>query len=79
MVERKDPHALFGEMAEWFKAAVLKTVVGVSLPGVRIPLSPPYFTPPLLSNIDIFLLLNIIKLLLTHFEAIPIFSFSNEA
>ena len=30
-------------MAEWFKAAVLKTVVGVSLPGVRIPLSPPFF------------------------------------
>ncbi len=30
-----------GEMAEWFKAAVLKTAVGASLPGVRIPLSPP--------------------------------------
>ena len=30
-----------GEMAEWFKAAVLKTAVGVSLPWVRIPLSPP--------------------------------------
>jgi hypothetical protein len=29
-------------MAEWFKAAVLKTAVGVSLPWVRIPLSPPY-------------------------------------
>ena len=28
-------------MAEWFKAAVLKTAVGVSLPWVRIPLSPP--------------------------------------
>src|SRR3546814_10675549 len=30
-----------GEMAEWFKAAVLKTAVGVGLPWVRIPLSPP--------------------------------------
>ena len=28
-------------MAEWLKATVLKTVVGVSLPWVRIPLSPP--------------------------------------
>ena len=27
-------------MAEWFKATVLKTVVGASQPGVRIPLSP---------------------------------------
>jgi hypothetical protein len=32
---------IYGEMAEWFKAAVLKTAVGVSLPWVRIPLSPP--------------------------------------
>ncbi len=31
-----------GEMAEWLKAAVLKTVVGAILPGVRIPLSPPF-------------------------------------
>jgi hypothetical protein len=28
-------------MAEWLKAAVLKTVVGAIPPGVRIPLSPP--------------------------------------
>ena len=28
-------------MAEWFKAAVLKTAVGASPPWVRIPLSPP--------------------------------------
>jgi hypothetical protein len=33
--------ANIGEMAERFKAAVLKTAVGVSLPWVRIPLSPP--------------------------------------
>lgn len=26
-------------MAEWLKAAVLKTVVALRLPGVRIPLS----------------------------------------
>ncbi len=31
-----------GEMAEWSKAAVLKTVRGASSSGVRIPLSPPF-------------------------------------
>src|SRR3954463_6239770 len=30
-----------GEVAEWFKAPVLKTGVGASLPWVRIPPSPP--------------------------------------
>ena len=30
-----------GEMAEWSNAAVLKTVVRATEPGVRIPLSPP--------------------------------------
>ena len=30
-----------GEMAEWSNAAVLKTVVLLREPGVRIPLSPP--------------------------------------
>src|SRR5690606_20549949 len=30
-----------GEMAEWFKAPVLKTGEGSNLPWVRIPLSPP--------------------------------------
>ena len=30
-----------GQVAEWFKAAVLKTAVGVSLPWVRIPPCPP--------------------------------------
>ena len=29
-------------MAEWTKAAVLKTAVGSRPPGVRIPLPPPY-------------------------------------
>jgi hypothetical protein len=28
-------------MAEWTKAAVLKTAVGLGPPGVRIPLPPP--------------------------------------
>ena len=28
-------------MAEWFKAAVLETAVGASLPWVRIPSCPP--------------------------------------
>ena len=31
-----------GGMAEWLKAAVLKTVNGVTRSGVRIPLPPPY-------------------------------------
>ena len=31
-------------MAEWFKAAVLKTAVWVTAPWVRIPLSPPIHT-----------------------------------
>jgi hypothetical protein len=30
-----------GGMAEWFKAAVLKTVELERVPGVRIPLPPP--------------------------------------
>ena len=30
-------------MAEWLKAAVLKTVEGSNLPGVRLPLSPLFF------------------------------------
>ena len=32
---------LLGKVAEWFKAAVLKTAVGASLPWVRIPPFPP--------------------------------------
>ena len=32
-----------GRMAEWFKAAVLKTAVDASPPWVRIPLLPPMF------------------------------------
>ena len=32
-----------GEMAEWPKAAVSKTVNGFTRSGVRIPLSPPFF------------------------------------
>jgi hypothetical protein len=31
-----------GGMAEWFKAAVLKTVEPLRVPGVRIPLPPPF-------------------------------------
>ena len=38
-----------GEMAEWFKAAVLKTVGSERGPGVRIPLSPP---SPSLRSLD---------------------------
>jgi hypothetical protein len=32
-----------GEVAEWFKAAVLKTVELERVPGVRIPSSPPAY------------------------------------
>jgi hypothetical protein len=38
--------AVIGELAEWSKAAVLKTVEGLSLPGVRIPSSPPLLQKP---------------------------------
>jgi hypothetical protein len=31
-------------MAEWSKAAALKAVEGATLPRVRIPVSPPFFT-----------------------------------
>ncbi len=31
----------FGEMTEWLKVTVLKTVVPETVPWVRIPLSPP--------------------------------------
>src|SRR5689334_17288802 len=34
-----------GGMAEWLKAAVLKTVSGVTRSGVRIPLPPPGVRP----------------------------------
>ncbi len=44
----------YGEMAEWFKAAVLKTAVGVSLPWVRIPLSPPsQISPPSIRHLHV--------------------------
>jgi hypothetical protein len=32
----------FGEVVEWFKAAVLKTAVVARSPWVRIPPSPPF-------------------------------------
>src|SRR6185437_11401740 len=34
-----------GQVAEWFKAAVLKTAVGASPPWVRIPPRPPALAP----------------------------------
>ncbi len=40
-------------MAEWSKASVLKTDVGVTLPGVRIPLSPPLIRLLLTKSISI--------------------------
>ena len=39
------PATALGEMAEWFKAPVLKTGEGASPPWVRIPLSPPPYAP----------------------------------
>src|SRR5262245_7444246 len=35
------PDVRRGGMAEWSMAVVLKTTVGATLPGVRIPLPPP--------------------------------------
>ena len=35
-----------GEVAEWLKAPDSKSDVGVTLPGVRIPPSPPALFPP---------------------------------
>lgn len=37
------PQVNIGEMAEWLKAAVLKTVRGESSSRVRIPLSPQHY------------------------------------
>lgn len=37
-------------MAEWPKAAVSKTVNGATRSGVRIPLSPPFIFPRLISG-----------------------------
>ena len=39
-----------GGMAEWTIAAVLKTVVGLGSPGVRIPLPPPQDVPEIVSG-----------------------------
>jgi hypothetical protein len=50
-----------GGVAEWFNAAVLKTVVPVRAPGVRIPPPPPYLPLKLLSY----------KLLLPRFGPCP--------
>lgn len=36
-------HQNNGELAEWSNAVVLKTIDGLSRPGVRIPHSPPLF------------------------------------
>ena len=40
---------VFGEVAEWFKATVLKTVIGESLSRVRISPSPPIKNTDLVS------------------------------
>ena len=45
--ERKSRHfGAFGRVAEWFKAAVLKTARGSRPSWVRIPPLPPIFRPP---------------------------------
>ena len=41
ITRRVDNSAQRGQVAEWFKAAVLKTAVGASSPWVRIPPCPP--------------------------------------
>ena len=42
-----------GEVPEWSNGAVSKTVVGASLPRVRIPVSPPFITYNHMIVIDI--------------------------
>lgn len=42
-----------GELSEWFKVTVLKTVVGVTRPWVRIPRSPPLFCIYVMNNIQL--------------------------
>ena len=44
---------LFGELAEWFKAPVLKTGVGSRPPWVRIPPRPPALAARGVDAIDI--------------------------
>ena len=39
-IDRNGVVTLFGEVAEWLKAAVLKTVELARAPGVQIPPSP---------------------------------------
>jgi hypothetical protein len=46
ILQTSDFQRQFGEVAEWFKAAVLKTVEVERLPGVRIPSSPPASSSP---------------------------------
>ena len=48
-------------MAEWLKAAVLKTVVAATLPGVRIPLSLQVIIFLFVSKKEIFIFIEIIK------------------
>ena len=46
MQKSKKHYICGGEMAEWSIAAVLKTVVRATGPGVRIPLSPQSLNGP---------------------------------
>ena len=43
IINKNNNMALRGGLAEWSKAAVLKTVERLRVPGVRIPRPPPYF------------------------------------
>jgi hypothetical protein len=45
-------YASLERWSSWFKAPVLKTGVGVTLPWVRIPVSPPYGEVPKLAEGD---------------------------
>ena len=49
-VQRPHDNATQGEVAEWSNAAVLKTVVRLRGPGVRIPPSPETNSPPLAAD-----------------------------
>ncbi len=44
---------LSGEVPEWFKGTVLKTVVSAMVPRVRISPSPPYHYSPVSVNVNL--------------------------
>ena len=65
------PHdnATQGEVAEWSNAAVLKTVVRLRGPGVRIPPSPPYTNHIIIYNQQVTVMGSYISHVVSHVES----------